>query len=333
MSVLHKEFIGYNKEIKLTDSKKESLHKSRKELRKKIRSWFEENKPNELQPKFRSQGSLEMNTAVNPINQYDEDGNIIRKYDLDDGVYFIEKDEEDNKKAIDTWHNWVFDAVDNHTTIPTIRKNTCVRVVFADGHNIDLPIYYKTSESISLAHKSKGWIESDPKEFFEWFNKLKNGQIERLVRYIKAWKNFRELNNGNLKLPSGFELTILIVKFYTEDDKDDISFRETLREMHKELSKPDKFNCIRPTTPKGEDVFENYSESRKNHFLNTLNSLIIDLDRANEKSNFKTASEILRNNQFGTRFPLGEDKTEEEKSKNLGEKISTSIITPRPYGY
>ena len=53
MAVLHKEFIDYNKTIKLTQARIESLKTSRKELRKKIRNWFKENKPNELQPKFK----------------------------------------------------------------------------------------------------------------------------------------------------------------------------------------------------------------------------------------------------------------------------------------
>lgn len=333
MAVLHKEFIGYNKEIKLPNGKKESLQSSKKELRKKIKKWFEENKPNELQPKFRSQGSSEMNTSVNPISLYDEEGNIIRKYDLDDGVYFIEKKNEDNKKSINTWHDWIFDAVDNHTTVPSVKKNTCIRVVFSDGHNIDLPIYYKKEDEITLAHKSKDWIDSDPLAFFEWFNNLKNQQIERFVRYMKAWKNFREINNTSLKLPSGFEMTILISEFYVEDDNDDTAFRKTIRKMYESLSRQDGFKCIRPTTPKGEDVFEGYSSTRKTNFLNTLSSLLTDLDRTFEEKNFKKASEILRDNQFGSRFPLGEDKEEEEKVKSLGTSISSATIPPRPYGF
>lgn len=333
MAVLHKEFIKYNGTIKLNGTRKESLKKSRKELRKKIRKWFSDNKPNELQPKFHSQGSMEMNTTTNPIPVYDDEENKFLKYDLDDGIYFIEKEGEDNKRAIDTWHDWVFQAVENHTGQTPIRKTTCIRVIFADGHHIDLPIYYKNGDQIELAHKSEGWIESDPKKFYEWFNKEKTTQTERFVRYLKGWKNFRELKNTNLKLPSGFELTILTVEHCISDDNDDEAFRETVRKMHSELSKPYGFKCIRPTKPEGEDVFEDYSESRKNNFLNTLSSLLNDLDRAKDEKNFKKASEILRNNQFGERFPLGEDKDEEDKSKELGTAIGSSRIKPKPYGY
>lgn len=332
MAVLHKEFTKYNKEMKLTSSRKESLKKSRKDIKKKIRKWFKDNKQDELQPKFHGQGSFEMNTGVNPIPVKDENDKTLLKYDLDFGIYFIEKDDEDNKQSIDTWHNWVYKAVEDHTDKKPIKKTTCIRVIFSDGHHIDLPIYYKLEDVIELAHKSKGWIQSDPKEFYEWFNNLKNIQLERIVRYLKGWKNYRELKNSNLKLPSGFELTILAANNYVEDDNDDKSFRETVRNIDTELNKSNGFKCLRPTIPKDEDVFADYSISRKNNFLTTLNSLLNDLDRAKDEKNFKEASEILRDNQFGERFPLGEDKNEEEKSNSLRKSLGAALITPKPYG-
>jgi hypothetical protein len=330
MAVLHKEYIKYNTEIKLNDSRKESLVKSRKELRKKVKKWFAENKPDELQPKFGSQGSFEMNTTINPIPFYDENGNKFLRYDLDDGIYFIEKDDENNRKSIQTWHDWVFESVDNHTFQDTIRKKTCVRVVFADGHHIDMPIYYKSESLIELAHLSKGWIESDPKAFYEWFNELKNSQLERLVRYLKGWKDYREFHNSSLKLPSGFELTILATNNYIEDD---VSFRETVRAINTELNKPNCFKCLRPTTPKNEDVFSNYSETKKTNFLNNLSSLLSNLDRADKEKNFKKASEIIRVNVFGDRFPLGENKDQDNKSDELSNALNNVIIPPKPYAF
>ena len=330
MARLHKEFIGYNKKIRLTDVKKDSLKRSRKELRKKMRKWFRENKPKELQPKFGSQGSLPMNTIVNPIPVAAPDGKILYKYDLDDGVYFIEKDGEDNRRAVNTWHDWVYESVDGHTGEPTIRKTTCVRVQFADGHHIDLPIYYKKGDSIELAHKSKGWILADPKKFYEWFNDLKNAQLERLVRYMKGWKDYRELSNNSLILPSGFALTILFANHYCKDDNDDESLLRTVEAVRAELERD--FKCLRPTTPKGEDVFEDYSESMRSNFLSALESLERDLRRAKREKNFRVASEILRKNQFGDRFPLGDDRKEEDKANGLKKGLMGASITPKPYG-
>jgi hypothetical protein len=333
MAVLHKEFTEFNKKIRLSESRREMLKASRKDIKRKIRKWFKDNKPTELQPKFHGQGSFEMFTGINPIPMKDDDGNTLLKFDLDFGIYFIEKEEEDNKQTVETWHNWVYQSVEDHTSKKPVRKTTCIRVIYSDGHHIDLPIYYKHDDIIELAHKSKGWIESDPKEFYEWFNNIKNAQLERIVRYFKAWKNYKEINNSNLKFPSGFELTILAANNYVEDDNDDKAFRETVRKIDTELNKPNGFKCLRPTTPKGEDVFYNYTISRKNNFLSTLKSLLNDLERAKDDKNFKKASEILRNNHFGDRFPLGADKDEEEKSNNLGKSLGAASITPKPYGY
>jgi hypothetical protein len=335
MAVLNNEYIKFDKGIKLNESRKKSLRKSRTNIRKKIRDWFKENKPHELQPKFAGQGSFEMNTTNNPIVIYDESDKPIRKYDLDYGIYFIENDDEDNQREINTWHDWVYQSVEDHTDQKPIRKKTCVRVVFSDGRHIDLPIYYKKDNVIELAHKSEGWIESDPKEFYEWFNNKKKSRnrLESIVRCLKAWKNYRENKNTNLKLPSGFELTILATNNYVEGDNLDESFRETVRAINSELNRYGGFKCYRPTTPSNEDVFEDYSETRKNNFLNALKSLLDDCDRAKEEKNFKKASEYLRNNQFGDRFPLGEDKNEEEKSKALFGSLSSSLVKPKPYGY
>ena len=335
MAVLNKEFNNFDKEIKLTQTRKEELKRSRKELKKKIRKWFNENKPEEIQPKFHPQGSSEMKTSINPLIEYDENGNSIRNYDTDYGVYFIRKNENETKQSINTWHDWIFKATGNHTGKDSIRKTTCVRVMYADGHHIDLPIYFKEKDLIELAHKSKGWIKSDPKEFYEWFNdnKKSKSRLEAIVRCLKAWKNYRETQNSSLKLPSGFELTILATNNYQDADNLDEAFRETVKNIDAELNREGGFKCYRPTTPCDEDVFENYSSTRKSDFLRVLRNLKEDCLKASEEENFKKASEILRNSQFGTRFPLGEDKDEKTKSNSLHSSLASASIIPKPYGY
>lgn len=335
MAVLNKEFNKFDREIKLTASRKESLKKSRNKLREKIKDWFKENQPDEIQPKSHAQGSSEMGTTINPIVIYDEENNPIREYDTDDGVYFIKTNKEQTKRSIETLHNWVYEAVKDHTEKDPIKKTTCIRVEFSDGHHIDLPIYFKEDELIELAHKSQGWIESDPKEFYEWFNKEKKfkPRLEAIVRCLKAWKNYRENRNANLKLPSGFELTILAADNYIDADNLDEAFRETVIAIDNELNKENGFKCIRPATPVGEDVFEDYSETRKTNFLDTLNALKRDCIKASDENNYKVASEILRENQFGTRFPLGQDLDEKSKSNQLKKSLGAAIIKPKPYAY
>lgn len=330
MAVLNKEFIEFDKVIKLTETKKADLKKSRKGLRDQIRKWFSEEKSNELQPRFHSQGSQQMNTGNNPLSQM-ENGKKIFPYDLDDGIYFIDKKGENNKRTINEWHDWVYSAVENYTSKKPEKKNACIRVIFSDGHHIDLPIYYKKDDYIELAHKIDGWIEADPKAFYEWFNEKKNKQIEKNTRIVKAWKDFIENENSSLKLPSGFELSILVVENYVEEDNLDDSFRLTMKSILEKLETTNGFKCLRPTTPKGEDLFENYSSQRKDEFLESLRNLVEDCEKAKNECNYKKATEILRNNQFGDRFPLGEDRDEEEKNYQLEKCLVGAIVNPKPY--
>lgn len=330
MAVLHKEFIEFDKKIKLTEAKKSDLKNSRKGLRKQIRAWFSENKSDEIQPKFHSQGSQQMNTGNNPIVVIENEEKLY-PYDLDDGVYFIEKEEGNNRRTISEWHNWVHAAVENYTGKMPEKKDACIRVLFSDGHHIDLPIYYKKGDEIELAHKEDGWLEADPKAFYEWFNEHKNTAIERITRLIKGWKNFQENNNSSLKLPSGFELSILVVDNYVEDDNLDDSFRLTLTSISEELEKPGGFKCERPTTPDGENLFQSYSFERQSKFLEKLRCLVEDIEKAKKESNFKKATEILRDKQFGNRFPLGEDLDEKDKSKRFENCLVGAVVNPKPY--
>ncbi len=335
MALLHKEYCEFNNTIKLNSTRKDSLKTSRKEIKRKIRTWFKDNKKDEIQPKFKGQGSFEMNTTVNPIPIKDENGNNLLHYDLDYGVYFIEKEGGSKKRTITTWHDWVYEAVKNHTNTLPIKKTTCVRVIFADGHHIDLPIYYmkeSETETIKLAHKSKSWIESDPKAFFEWFNEKKKDKthLEKIVRFLKAWKDFRENENSNLKFPSGFELTILATNNYVELDNADEAFKETVNNINTKLNALNGFRCERPTKPVGENVFADYSETRKKDFLNSLNNLVTACKNAKEEKNRKKASEILQK-QFGTRFPLGADIDDETKSNILNNTLAVSAIKPKPF--
>lgn len=331
MAVLHKEFVEFDKKIRLTEAKKTDLKNSREGLRKQIKSWFSQNKSDEIQPKFHTQGSQQMNTGNNPIAFF-ENGEKLYPYDLDDGIYFIEKEGENNRRTIEEWHQWVYTAVEGYTAKNPEKKNACIRVVFSDGHHIDLPIYYKEGDEIELAHKADGWLETDPKAFYEWFNKKKNTAIERITRIIKAWKNYQENEDDDLKLPSGFELSILVVENYVEDDSLDDSFRLTMTAILEKLEKPMGFKCLRPTTPVGEDLFKDYDLERRSKFLEKLRHLIEDAEKAKEESNFKRATEILRDKQFGDRFPYGEDRDEKEKSKRLENCLIGAVVNPKPYG-
>ncbi|HEY5123680.1 MAG TPA: nucleotidyltransferase, partial [Ignavibacteria bacterium] len=199
MANTHNIFFEFNKKIRLSRTKRDSLKISRKNLRDKIVKVFASD--SYYNPIFYGQGSFTLDTIVNPINTGD--------YDIDDGVYFeVENVPEETPT---TFHNWIYDAVEGYTDNIS-DKNPCVRVIFSDGHHVDLTIYYRIrGDHPNLAHKSDGWVESDPNEFINWFlSKLDaKKQLRRIVRYLKAWSDYK-----NLLGVSGLVLTILAAEKY-----------------------------------------------------------------------------------------------------------------------
>lgn len=316
---LNKLFEDFHDEISLTKTYKDKITKGRDALRTRIGNKFEEK--GRKKPQHCTQGSYAMRTAIMPIGD-DE-------FDLDNGVYLKGYSiEQDDWPSTQTVHTWVKDAVNGHISNPPIDKNTCVRVVYEDKYHIDLPIYImgenSDGDSIAyLAHKSKGWIESDPKAFTNWFQGFVNDngqQIRHMVKYLKAWKDYK---NIDIK---GMAITILVCKnFSVTANRDDISLLDTVTNIIDSLE--DSFHCYKPVTPTDEDLFADISETSKNSILNGLNNLKRKLDIAiNEKSNEKEATDILRK-VFGDRFPDGEDVNKDISEKtvapiNLGNEDS-----------
>lgn len=330
MANCNKHFETYNDAIRLTDARRKSLKVSRKELRNKVRSWFKKNKPDETQPKFSGQGSMSMDTIINPIPRKvieDKEEKTKLYYDVDDGIYFEGDKSIDDRPTPATYHNWVYEAVKGHTNTDPIDKNTCVRTIFADGHNIDQPIYYKKGTVPELAHKKENYIDSDPKAFTDWFNEKadKNPQLRRLVRNGKGWTDNREYLNESKAMPSGLIMTILITENVVyREGRDDIALKETLVNIQSKLLA--EFVCKRPTTPKGENLLESYTQ--KDYFMKCLADFIDDAKKALQEKNIRKATELWRKH-LSDRFPLGEDK-EDTSSTSVG--LGTIIpATTKPY--
>ena len=265
--------------------------------------------------KFKGQGSFSTNTTILPIDS---------EYDVDDGVYIFGT--EENRPTPQTAHNWIVKAVENRTDQNTIDKNTCVRVQYARDYHVDLPIYYKTTDNDDenffdssdipeLAHKAKGWIESDPYAFKLWFEKEASGksQLKQIIRYLKAWSD----NKAHLKLPSGWFFTILAVSNYSYDERDDKAFLQTLKNIQAEIDDTRSiwasYVCKRPTIDKNENLLDKYSSStRKKNFLDALDSLIISGDKAIELKSKKDACAKWQKH-LGDRFPCSNIEEDEEK--------------------
>lgn len=309
----HEQFIAFNDVITVTDTQKKTLKTNRDSIRERIRKYYKENYPDDVQPRFNMQGSYAMHTILNPIKDTDGSGT----YDLDDGVYFLSDDEND-RLTIDEFHRRIFNAVQGHTPTGEEDKDPCVRVLYADGHHVDLPIYFMSEnddDHPQLAHKKDGWVYTDPKEFYQWFNgREEHPQLRRLVRYLKAWcENVRF--EKNKKMPSGCIMTMLAEKHYVSDDRDDVSMQKILTAIYDELSVDDGFHCYRPTFPNNEDLFDNYSEKRKNDFLSELRTFKNDAEKAIESKNQYNAC-VRWQKHLGDRFCCSTAKDVDEDASH-----------------
>lgn len=288
-------FKAYNDIVKLAPTYRKSLRTSRDSLREKVREKFASEGYN---VKFHRQGSFAMNTIIKP---YDDD------YDVDDGIYMPLESEP--TASIATLHKWVVEAARDHTHEEPIDRGPCVRVLFKAGYHMDLVVYYKPKNDVpKLAHRLRGWIDSDPKQFAQWFDREadEQGQLKRLVRYFKAWKD-----NLRGEMPSGLILTILATQNRVLNERDDVAFLETMKAVQASLRT--SFTCYRPTVPH-EDLFAGYSTTRRDYFLERLNAFIQSGEEALVADTPAAACRKWKRH-FGPRFPchLAKDELEEAK--------------------
>lgn len=305
MANCHKSFLNFNTVVSLSSEQKAELRKSRNAVRKKIRKRFKENHGG-LSPKFHGQGSFMMNAIIEPL-----DG----EFDVDDGIYFEVASEP--TQSVNTFHRWIYDAVDGHTNQAPVDKQTCVRLIYAKHYHLDLPIYYIVKgQTPYLAHKGKGWIESDPREFIHWFNDQadEEGQFKRIVRYLKAWSDYRK---GDL--PSGMIFSILAANNICFDERDDVALHQTLVNIRCSLQA--NFACYRPTTPANEDLLADYSKTKKEYFLDRLSSFIQSAERAlSDDTSPKDACKAWQKHLGKDRFSLVSD--DESTSTALAESFT-----------
>jgi hypothetical protein len=309
----------YNSAIRLADDKREILKSVRNSLRKKMNSRFSLIRSiNNHTLEFQSQGSFIMDTIIAPK---DDD------YDLDDGVYFIGSLARNERPTPQQFHDGVIIAVgtdENYAKV--IDKETCVRVIYEkEKFHIDLPIYYANKVNSELAHTKENWILSNPIKFIAWFeqktesgfkeefilekkmfsNEYKNWltdirkkdvQLRRIVRYLKGWGD--DLRG---EMPPGIVMTILAAENFVPNLRDDIALRDTLIKIRQYL-KNNNCKCLRPTVPVGEDLFENYSQTKKQYFLDRLDTFIESAEQAINHPNQKDAC-LKWQKHLGSRFP------------------------------
>lgn len=286
MANAHNYFLEFEKAISLSPGKKKKLIGSRKALEKRITEYFREHEKF-LVPKFYIQGSYKMGTMV-----MDDKGT----YDVDLGVYFLEKP---NIEPLSLQKN-VFNAVKDHTNDIPQHRDKCIRVIYKGDFDIDIPVYYKTpSDKHPFLATKNGWLQSDPKELCDWFEKKKdrNGQLMRLVKYFKAWAYQR-----SKKMPNGISFSVWVSNCYKPNSRDDRAFFETAKAIEATFGSffSGDTEVICPVTPK--DNLLKLDWDQRTNFKEIFRNMLKETEHALESNSNKKANHIWRQ-QFGEKFP------------------------------
>ena len=307
MANLHYLFQQFNMDLTITDTKKNKMMASKNNLRDKIKKHFEKNHEG-YSPKFFIQGSYKLKTLIRTKDD---------SCDLDDGIYF--KSNPDNVTGT-TLQAWVKEALDGTTDATPAHKKKCIRVDYKAEYNIDLPVLVFDENKDAhplLAVKNSIFQVDDPKEFVDYFNKHKTEQMVRIIKYLKAWCDHKRDD-----MPCGLAMTVLSLNYFQSNQRDDVALKYTLIEIEKVLKR--NFTCVMPTTPK-DDLFADYSETKKDNFIKNLHSFIEDAKTAVDEPNHQKASRLW-SKHLGDRFPLGEDK-----SDNCSNSFTKTIGNSKPY--
>lgn len=268
-----KDVLNYhNEEVTLPMAERTGMREKRDANRKRLtRGLTEAKRP--LPYGFASQGSYAMKTMVqHPKNHYD----------IDDGVYFeksVLATSTGTALAPAVVRQMVRDALDNgsFTTPPKVRKN-CVRVHYAAGYHVDMPIYRHSVSAgllgqVDLYELASGdaWVRSDARDTTAWFDEKNKklspdsengGQFRRVVREIKKHSRSREIwENQTL---SGIGITALAAEcFVADSSREDKALYGTMKAIRNRLL----LNLVvkHPVTP-GETI-TNGSDDPKAKFL------------------------------------------------------------------
>ena len=327
MANLHEEFHAFHGRVALSQGKKESLTTSREAVRDRIRKHFRETLKMKV-PEFRSQGSFETNTTVNPLDD---------EFDIDDGVYLQHLDENNGSTwpAPETVHKWLVDATDGHTNEKPIDKRTCVRVRYAGQYHVDLPSYGKLNGENLLAEKGeKGWHRSDPTALTKWFNDLaqqRGDQLRRIVRFVKAWADHQSAKLG--KMPSSLILTVLAAQNFRSHERDDVSLSNTVRVISDSVRLA---FCVYNPVDGTEELTARLSDDEKKRFQEAIADLANNASKAVNNGSQQEASKLWRA-QLGDRFPLVQEEDEDAKQRKDDASRLAAFYAPKkpikPWGW
>ena len=309
MADCSQEFLLFNKSISLNKTELKLLRIARTAITKKIKKYFDST-PNCPKVYFKGQGSFSMGTIIRPSSG---------EFDIDIGVYLDGYTNwQDSWPKPETASQWLINALRNHTSHMPINKRNCIRILYSPlsfnndvSYHVDLPIYCEYINfwdnkkcRIGINGEAQWSQKSNPINFTKWFfenckkNDKDKNQLIRLVKYIKAWKDFVK---GDSKFPSGMALTILLAENFEPNNRDDYAFKETVRKSYNNLYSLFSSQRIQSPVEPYNDVISKLTTKQKNNFKDCFEKLV-DNAKLAVRENEKEKAMLIWRMYFGNRI-------------------------------
>jgi hypothetical protein len=279
-----KEFVAYHDDkVTLPQAERATMRGHRDANRERLKRGLK-NAGKPVPREFVSQGSYGMKTMTQHADL---------DYDIDDGVYF-DKDALDGQRggamsALQA-RQFVRDAVDDGSFArPPEVRNNCVRVYYAKGYHVDMPVYrrivYRDARGdLYYYHElaSTDWKRSDARDVTAWFEEENSSQspdndngrqLRRIVRQIKKFACSRESWKGQIL--SGFGITKLVTECYCGNvNREDMALHDTMKAIRERLDW--SLEISHPVTP-NETITKDAKDARARFLRDRLSEVVSTL--------------------------------------------------------
>lgn len=238
------------------------------------------------------------------------------------------------------------------------KKPTCIRIVIATYAHIDIPLYAIPDEEfvmlakasmerygydsltkavnmaerdawtalpadkVLLAHRECNWMSSDPRAVKEWFLgevEAKGEQFRRVVRYLKAFRDWRWSSGGPASI---LLMAVAAPLFERRDRRDDLALLDVVAALPAQL----RAGVNNPADEKSESLTERLGKAGVEEAAKAFEELEKVLRGATNAGNPSQAC-IWMQDEFGPRFP---NKPNRVKVVSVAATIAAAPATAGP---
>jgi hypothetical protein len=177
------------------------------------------------------------------------------------------------------------------------------RAELRDSIALDEALYAGVAEgNIRLAHRTKGWIDSDPRAVEDWFMgalRTHGEQLRRVCRYLKSWRD----HNWPEYVLSSITLMKCVVDIYDglggslDDKRDDYAILEIARQLPALLEGP----IAHPVVDEYLDA--EWQPQLRHSYISGANALLARMETALFATDSPHVALVEITSAFGSRIP------------------------------